>query len=273
MIRVGDAHDLQEQAQPIDGLDERLVVHGLGDVDAASQLVAALNFARIVGRGQHDDGDQRRLRIGLELTQHLDAVNPRHLDVEQQEHRTGGVFRPAYGSLALDEVEGLLAVLESVDAVGQTGPFQVALDQVGVSVVVLDEHDQDRLGCHVGVLLVATWVAGGGSAIAPLRGARPPRRAGRATKKVVPTPAADSSQILPPCRSTIRRTRARPMPSPCATFGVESAEGGEDALVVCLGNAQTVVLDVIDLEARHRARRARVGTSHFDSTRPRPGSR
>ena len=78
-----------------------------------------------------------------------------------------------------------------------------------------------------------------------------------ATKKVVPTPGDDSSQIRPPCRSTIRRTRARPMPSPWAASGVEAAEGGEHAIVIGLGDAQPVVPDAIDPQSGRQARRRR----------------
>ena len=88
------------------------------------------------------------LRVGLDLAEHLDAVDPRHLDVQQQEDRLLAGVAAGVGALAAEEVEGLLAVLEALEAVGQPGPFQVALDQAGVSVVVLGEHDQERLGCH-----------------------------------------------------------------------------------------------------------------------------
>ena len=91
--------------------------------------------------------------------------------------------------------------------------------------------------------------------------------AGKATKKVVPTPAADSSQILPPCRSTMRRTSARPIPSPLRHVGVQPAERREDAIVICLGNPQAVVLHVVDTEAGHCARRGCVDISDFDRTR------
>src|SRR6185312_4907940 len=103
------------------------------------------------------------------------------------------------GPLAADEVEGLLPVLEALQAVGQAGAFQVALDQAGVAVVVLGEHDQEGLGAHGwrspwgcgsgragGVATAAAW--GGGPGPSPSGAAPSPGAAGRATKKVVPAP-------------------------------------------------------------------------------------
>ena len=95
------------------------------------------------------------------------------------------------GALAPEEVEGLLAVLEPLEAVGQAGPFQVALDQAGVAVVVLGEHDQERLGAHGLRSPRGSGLAGGGSPACG--GGRRRSRAvagrGKATKNVVPTPA------------------------------------------------------------------------------------
>src|SRR5579883_703871 len=219
MAVLGDADDLEEKAEPLDGLDEPLIVHGLGDVDAAPQLVAALDLPRVVGGGQHDDGDQGGPRVGLELAEDLDAVDARHLDVQQHQHRLAGIAARVV-PLAPEEVQGFLAVLEAMEAIGQPGPLQVALDQAGVAVIVFGEHDQERLDGHGERPPRDSWVGAGhwwesGSTPAPVSvSASAP--AGRATKNVVPTPSVDSNQIRPPCRSTMRRTRARPMPSPWA---------------------------------------------------------
>ena len=212
------------------------------------------------------------LRVGLELAEHLDAVDARHLDVQQQEDGLLAGVAAGVGALAADEVQGLLAVLEALQAVGQAGAFQVALDQAGVAVVVLGEHDQEGLGAHrLRSPRGSGWAGVGPAAAAgaarrrraPLPGAAAGRR-----RTWCRRPAADSSQIRPPCRSTIRRTRASPMPSPWATSGVEAAEGGEHALVVGLGDAQAVVLDAVDLQARRLAGAVGLGASDLDSTRP-----
>jgi len=47
-------HDPEEQAELLDRLDELLVFDRLGDVDVASQAIAPLDLARVVGRGEHD---------------------------------------------------------------------------------------------------------------------------------------------------------------------------------------------------------------------------
>src|SRR4030095_2538249 len=45
-----------EQAELCDGLGKLIIAHGLDDVVVATQLVAACHLARIIGRGQHADG-------------------------------------------------------------------------------------------------------------------------------------------------------------------------------------------------------------------------
>ena len=151
---LGDAHDLKEQPQPLDGLDEPLVVHRLGDVDAAPQLVAALDLAGSSVVVSMMTGISAVCGFGLDLAEHLHAVDPRHLDVEQEQDRLMPVLRPAKVPSAAEEVQGLLAVLEALEAVGQPGPFQVALDQAGMAVVVFGEHDQERFGAIADDLLL-----------------------------------------------------------------------------------------------------------------------
>src|SRR5262249_28521666 len=114
--------------------------------------------------------------------------------------------------LAAQPVEGLLPVLDADQGVDEAGALQAAPRQGGVAVVVLGQHDLHGLGGHVTCSLLSVpvlgvrWPAGGGTA-------------GRATKKVLPPPAVDSAQSRPPCRSTMRCTSVRPIPSPPATSG------------------------------------------------------
>jgi hypothetical protein len=49
--------DPQEKAEAADCLDERLVLDGLRDVDVASELIAPLDLAGVVGRREDDGGD------------------------------------------------------------------------------------------------------------------------------------------------------------------------------------------------------------------------
>src|SRR4051812_36147874 len=74
--------DLQEQPEPADGLEERLALHRLGDVDVAAQFVTAFDLARVVGRREHDHHQPLRDGVGAEAPQYLDAVQPRHLHVQ-----------------------------------------------------------------------------------------------------------------------------------------------------------------------------------------------
>ncbi len=48
--------DLQEQAQTFHRFGKVFVCDWFADVDVAAQVVAAFDFTRIVGRGEHDDG-------------------------------------------------------------------------------------------------------------------------------------------------------------------------------------------------------------------------
>ena len=45
----------QEQAQLADRVGESLIVHRLGDVDVAAQIVTALDLDLVIGGGEHHD--------------------------------------------------------------------------------------------------------------------------------------------------------------------------------------------------------------------------
>ena len=60
-------NDSQKQAKPAHRFHEFVVFDRLGNVAAAAEVVTVLDFARVVGCGQHDHGDLRGLVIGLEL--------------------------------------------------------------------------------------------------------------------------------------------------------------------------------------------------------------
>src|SRR5262249_59496307 len=113
-------------------------------------------------------------RISAKLSERLDTVHARQLDVHQDQGWRGRLrqAKPFFGRLRL---RGFIAVkLEHV-------PLQLA-----VLLVVLD--DQDELAGHV--------------------------RSGRENVNVEPLPNSLLTQIRPPCNSTNRRASVRPSPVP-----------------------------------------------------------
>ena len=139
LAAIGDANDLEKQPQPIDRLDKRLIVDGLGDIDAAAQLVAALDFARIIGGGQHDHRNQCGLRVGLQLAEDFNAVDSRHLDVEQEQDRLGlSPMEECRGRARSRALPGRRS--SRTKAVGDADAAQVALHQLGVAIVIVNEQ-------------------------------------------------------------------------------------------------------------------------------------
>src|SRR6185369_7225380 len=202
--------DLQEKAEPLDRVDELLVFHRLGDVHVAAELITAFDLARVVGRGQHDDRQKGRPRIALEAAEHLDAVDTRHFDVEEEDARITGLdVRP------IEVVQRLLPVAQPDEPVVEAGAAQVALDERGVPIVVLHQDDRHFLCRHrvssgPPQMNVSSPRTSTGILLSPAPGT--------VRMKVVPAPSSDSTRILPPWRSITRRTSASPIPSPGATL-------------------------------------------------------
>jgi hypothetical protein len=55
VLGVRNLDHRQEQPELADRLGETLIIHRLGDVDVAAQIVAALDLDLVVGGGEHDD--------------------------------------------------------------------------------------------------------------------------------------------------------------------------------------------------------------------------
>ena len=85
------------------------------------------------------------------------------------------------GALGLEEVQGLLAALRSVDRVAATAEE----GGLGVEEVPVVVDEQDVPGTHLGLL------------------SPPARVMGISTWKVVPTPGSESNQMLPLCILTM----------------------------------------------------------------------
>ena len=65
--------------------DERGVVHRLGQVLVAARFEPRDDVLRVRHRGDHDDGREGEVRVGAQAPAHLDAVELRHHDVEQDQ--------------------------------------------------------------------------------------------------------------------------------------------------------------------------------------------
>src|SRR5262249_20909184 len=153
---------------------------GLGHVGVAPGLERFHVVAGERVRGHHDERDGAKIRVCLDPAGRLVAVHSRELDVHQDEI---GALRPCEADpiltgLRLDQLEARLGEEEAQDP--------------PVLLVIL--HDQDPLAHE--------------------RATDRSTRKGSVNRKVEPRLSADSTQIRPPCISTMRFAIARPRPVP-----------------------------------------------------------
>src|SRR5262249_49214775 len=153
---------------------------GLRHVRVAAGLEGLHVVAGERVRRHHDEWDGTKIGVRFDPAGRLVAVEAGGLGVHEDE--IGALRRrhphPVLPGLRLDQLEAGLGQEEAQDA--------------PVLLVVL--HDQDPLA-HAG----ATWRS---------------TRTGSVNRKVEPRPSADSTQIRPPCISTMRFAIARPRPVP-----------------------------------------------------------
>ncbi len=163
--------DHVEQGQGGEGLGE--VVVGPG-----GQALVAVAFLGL--GGEHDDHDVAGVGVGLELAADLEAVQPGHHDVEQDQP----------GALAPGHLEGL-------DPVGR-------LQDLVLVALQGDVHQ----GPH------GRFVVGDQQLHRPLPASS--SEVGRVKRNTEPTPGQDSAHSRPPCISTSRLVMYRPRPVPPA---------------------------------------------------------
>src|SRR5665213_1099213 len=152
------------------------------------QVVAAQHVLLGLRGGEHDHRDAAQIGVALHFGQHLSAVQPGKVEIEQHEVRPR---RLAVLRLTPQHGQGLGAVLRHRQVVADMSLAQRLARQPHVAGVVLHQQDLDRPPVHVCVSI-----------------------AGRVKRKVLPWPSADSTQMRPPWRSTIFLHTARPMPVP-----------------------------------------------------------
>ena len=82
-----DLDDGEEQAELADGVGEAFVVHRLGDVDVAAEIVAALDLALSSVVVSTTTGERLRCSLALICAQDVDAGHVRQVEVEQDQQR------------------------------------------------------------------------------------------------------------------------------------------------------------------------------------------
>ena len=120
--------------------DKSIVFNWLGDIDAASKLVAAFDFARIIGRRKDDDGNLCGRLVLFDLTQDLDSIHAWHVDIKQQQQRTircsGRI-----GAFTAHVIQGLLAIADTHQIVSDPSTLQITHHQGGVTIVIFRQQD------------------------------------------------------------------------------------------------------------------------------------
>ena len=129
---LGRVQPFVERALPQEHLraDEQLLwIKRLAQVVVRSCGDAAELGVAIVRCGEDDDGDEAAYRMRLQLLAHGDSVEPRHVDVQQDEVRL----------LGRDRLERLDAVLGLAHPVAEI--VEVAFEELAVRRdVINDEH-------------------------------------------------------------------------------------------------------------------------------------
>src|SRR6202034_4794410 len=147
-----------------------------------------------VARSQYDEGDPTQGVVALDEGQDLPAVDPRQIEVEEDQVRAGGVRVLA---LLAQEGDGGLPVVDYVELVEDLRLVEGLAGHHGVARIVLHQQQVD---------------AGRRSDLD--HRLAPVSRMGRVKQMRVPVRSDVSSHIRPPWKSTIFWHRARPMPVP-----------------------------------------------------------
>ena len=115
------------------------VVEGLGEEVRGAGVEAADPIRRRPEAGDQDDRDDRCRRAGAQAAGHLEPVEPRHLDIEQQQIGRSGLRR-AQGRAPVGRLDHAVP-----------GAFEEHAQQAAVGRVVLGNDDRRRSdGCSGG---------------------------------------------------------------------------------------------------------------------------
>src|SRR5712692_2588038 len=196
-ITAGSFRQLHNrQPEVLDGLDDRdelLDIQRLRDVGVGLEVVGPGDIGLRPGGAQDHDRNPAEILVSLDLCQDFAAVLARQVEVEQDEIGSAGVGERV---LSPEVGERLDPVGHKVQPVADLHLRQRLLHEPGVTRIVLDEKDVDRLSndLHAASFCAST--------------------AGSVNLNVDPFPGSDSTQIRPPCCSTIFLQMAKPIPVP-----------------------------------------------------------
>src|SRR5205085_8409310 len=90
-----DLNDGKEQSKLANGVGKAFVVHRLGNIDVAAEFIAALDFLRVVGGGEHHDRRGFQILVVLDAAQDLDPGHVGQVEIEQDQQRLSLVGQSA----------------------------------------------------------------------------------------------------------------------------------------------------------------------------------
>ena len=133
-----------EHAEVPDGLDELGEIDRLDHKGVDAEIITQHQVAFLARGREHDDGDVVHGGITLERAQHLEAIDARHFQVQQddagQPGRAVQEFAPA-----VHVIERLRAIAHGKDLIAQVAFLKRVESQLNVVLVVLDEQDFSNL--------------------------------------------------------------------------------------------------------------------------------
>src|SRR3954449_8284752 len=80
--------DGEEKPELADGMGEVLVVHGLGNVDIASEIIATLDLHRIVSGGENHHRAALEVLVLFQPLENVDPAHVRQVQIKQDEQGT-----------------------------------------------------------------------------------------------------------------------------------------------------------------------------------------
>lgn len=117
-------------------LSEIVEVHRAGDEPVGAAAVALQPVLGLAGRGEHDDGDVAGRRVLADPVEHLEPVQARKLEIQQNQLGKVVLRLPV-----LQRLEPVLAGLRDVDVDVDRLLFERADGQVDPIGIILDEQD------------------------------------------------------------------------------------------------------------------------------------
>ena len=143
----GFVHNGPKRAELADGVDEGAKVDRLHDVRIRAELVAADQILFLARRCQHDDGDRLQRIVRFQGAQHVETVDFRHLQIQEENSWVPGcAARVRIAPVQI--VERLGAVAHDDNFVREIDLFESGERQLDVVRIVFGEDDALQLSHH-----------------------------------------------------------------------------------------------------------------------------